>query len=334
MSDPMIARRALLRALAGSLLAAPLAAQAQQAEKLPRVGVLGPGTASETVKVQREPFERGLRELSWTPGVNITIEYRYGGGSPERLAELAAELVGLSVDVIVARGPGAVRAARQASAIIPVVMASTDDPVSDGFVKSLARPGGNTTGIANRSWELDGKRLALLKEALPRLTRVGVLANPRKSRYRENVTTLLASARSLGLRAQVFEVTRAEDIAGAFAAIDKARVGALLVLTDIQVLEPRRAQIVALVDQRRLPAMYPWRFYAEIGGLMCYATSLPDLHHRSATFVDRILKGMKPSDLPVEQPTKFDLVINMRTAKALGLTIPQPLLLLADEVIQ
>jgi putative ABC transport system substrate-binding protein len=327
-------RRAFIGTLAGGLLAAPLAAEAQPAGKLPLVGVLGPGSASDTLKVQREPFERGLRELGWTPGVNITIEYRYGGESSERLSELAAELVRLGVDVIVARGPGAVRAARQASAIIPVVMASTDDPVSDGFVKSLARPGGNTTGIANQSWELDGKRLALLKEVLPRVTSVGVLANPRKSRYRENATTLLASARSLDLRAQVFEVTRAEDIAGAFVAIDKGRVGALLVLTDIQVLEPSRAQIVALANKHRLPAMYPWRFYAEIGGLMSYATSLPDLHRRSATFVDRIVKGVKASDLPVEQPTKFELVINLKAAIALGLTIPPSLLQRADQVIE
>ena len=332
----MIARRTFLAGTGSVLLAAPLAAEALQAGKVPRIGVLNPGSPTESPAVQREPFERGLRELGWTPGSNIFIEYRYADGNTTRLAELAAELVRLEMDIIVARGPVAIRAARQATVTIPIVMASAADPVADGSVKSLAQPGGNTTGIANLVLELDGKRLELLKEALPQLTRVGVLANPRMRprRYKELATGLLADARSLSLQAQVFEITRPEEISSAFAAIDKARIGALLVLADTQVLEPNRAQVVAMASNHRLPAIYPWRYYVEIGGLMSYATSVPGFHYRSATYVDKILKGAKPADLPVEQPTKFELVINLKTAKALGLTIPPSLLARADEVIQ
>jgi ABC-type uncharacterized transport system substrate-binding protein len=329
-------RRGFIVTLGVGLLAVPLAAEAQQAGKVPRIGVLNPGSSTESPAVQREPFERGLRELGWRPGSNIFIEYRYGEGNTTRLAELVAELVRLGMDMIVARGPVAIRAARQATVTIPIVMASAADPVADGSIKSLARPGGNVTGLANLVWELDGKRLELLKEALPQLTRVGVVTNPRMEfrRYEELATGLLAGARSLSLQIQVFEVTRPEGIAAAFAAIDKARVGGLLVLADTQFLESYRTQVVAMASKHRLPAIYPWRYYVEIGGLMSYGASIPGLHYQSAVYVDKILKGAKPADLPVEQPTKFELVINMKTAKALGLTIPPSLLLRADETIQ
>jgi len=201
-------------------------------------------------------------------------------------------------------------------------------------VLSPARPGGNTTGIANLVRELDGKRLALLKELLPQLTRVGVLASPGDTRYKEHVTELRSSARSLSLQVHVFEVTRPAEIEGTFAAIDKARVEAVLVLAGIRVLEPNRAQIVAMASKHRRPSMYSWNFYTEIGGLMSYSANLSELHHRSAGYVDRILKGAKPADLPVEQPTKFELIINLKTAKALGLTIPPSLLLRADQAIE
>ena len=322
-------RRAFLGIV--GLLAVPRAAEAQLAGKVPRVGVLGPGSASGMLHVQREPFERGLRDLGWSPSVNVFLEYRYGGESPTVLATQAAELVGLGVDVIVARGPVAIRAARDASTTIPIVMATTADPERLGFVKSLARPGGNTTGIANLTWELDGKRLQLLKEVLPRLTRVAVLAHQRN---KEQFPAILGAAQSLGLTARVFEVTQPDEIGGAFELIDRSPASALLVATDIQVLEPSRARIVALAARHRLPAMYPWRFYVEIGGLMSYATNLHELHRRSATFVDRILKGTKPSDLPVEQPTTFELTINLKTAKALGVTIPPALVQRADQVIE
>ena len=324
-------RRTFISGITLAVLAAPLAAEAQERAKVPRVGVLGPGNASEMLTVQREPFEQGLRELGWKPGVNVLLEYRYGGESPTQLGKLAAELVTLGVDVLVARGPVAIRAAREATSTIPIVMATTADPERWGFVKSLARPGGTITGIANQTWELDGKRLELLKKMLPHLTRVAVLANPRN---KDEFPAIRGAAQSVGLHARVFEVTRTEEIGGAFELIEKAQVGALLVATDIQVLEPSRARIVAMAARHRQPAMYPWRFYVDIGGLMSYATNLRELHRRSATFVDRILKGAKPSDLPVEQPTKFELVINLKTAKGLGLTIPQPLLLRADQVIE
>ena len=328
-------RRAFLGTLAGGLLAAPLA-EAQQVGKLVRVGVLSPGSSTEAREVQREPFERGLRERGWLSGSTIAVEYRYAEGSVARLADLAAELVRLRVDVLVARGSIAIRAARQATSIIPIVMSSADDPVADGFVKTLARPDANITGIANLVSDLDGKRLALLKETLPGLARVAVLANPNMDlrRYKDRVTALLAHARAMGVDVQVFEITRPQEIADVFGTIDKARVGAVLLRADTQVLEPNRPQVVAMTAKYRLPAMYPWNFYVEIGGLMSYATSIPGFHHRSATYVDRILRGAKPADLPVEQPTKFELVINLKTAKALGLTIPQSLLLRADQVIE
>ena len=328
-------RRAFLGTLAGGLLAAPLA-EAQQVGKLVRVGVLSPGSSTEAREVQREPFERGLRERGWLSGSTIAVEYRYAEGSVARLADLAAELVRLRVDVLVARGSIAIRAARQATSIIPIVMSSADDPVADGFVKTLARPDANITGIANLVSDLDGKRLALLKETLPGLARVAVLANPNMDlrRYKDRVTALLAHARAMGVDVQVFEITRPQEIADVFGKIDKARVGAVLLRADTQVLEPNRPQVVAMTAKYRLPAMYPWNFYVEIGGLMSYATSIPGFHHRSATYVDRILRGAKPADLPVEQPTKFELVINLKTAKALGLTIPQSLLLRADQVIE
>jgi putative ABC transport system substrate-binding protein len=385
-------RRAFIGTLAGALLAG----EAQERAKVPRVGVLGPGSASEMLTVQREPFEQGLRELGWKPDVNVLLEYRYGGESPTQLGKLAAELVGLGVDVLVARGPVAIRAAREATSTIPIVMATTADPERWGFIKSLARPGGTITGIANQTWELDGKRLELLKEVLPHVTRVAVLAN---ARNKNQFPAIRGAAQSVGLHARLFEVTRPEEIGGAFELIEKAEVGALLVATDIQVLEPSRARIVAMAARHRLPAVYPWRFYVDIGGLMSYATNPDDFdplfaamtsrdrpesllvladtvtvanrqrtvefaarsrvpaiyearvfvdagglmsygvdnsdhYRRAVVYIDKILKGAKPADLPVEQPTKFELVINLKTAKALGLTIPPSLLQRADQVIE
>jgi len=317
------------------LLVAPLAGAAQQPANAPRVGVLTPQKSTEPPTLQREPFERGLRELGWGPGSTIIIEYRYGEGRNERLPELAAELVRLKVDVIVTRGPQATRAARQATGTIPIVMSSTSDPVRDGFVASLARPGGNITGLSSLAQgPLEGKRLELLKETVPRLARVADLLNPLMDRDGAITREITTAARFLGLEVQTFEVKTPQDIAKAFAAIGKARVGALLVRADPSILEPNLKQVVSLALQHRLPAMYPWQMYVDAGGLMSYATSIPAFHHRSATYVDKILKGAKPADLPVEQPTRFELVINMKTAKALGLTIPASVLIRADQVIQ
>ncbi len=327
-------RRAFLGTLAGGLLAGREVAGGQQTGKVPRIGVLFSGSSSETSATQREPFERGLRDLGWFPGSNIVIEYRFGEGSQERLETAAAEVARQGMDVFVARANGAVRAAQRASPTIPIVMSTVDDPVASGFVKSLARPGGRITGIANLVSQLDGKRLELLKETIRGLTRVAVLTNPAMSVYERSVAHRGDIAHNLGLDLREFKVTRPDGIARTFDAIDGAHVGALLVVADTLVLEPNRLQIVDNAAKHRLPTMYPWRFYTEIGGLMSYASDLPASHRRSAVYVDKILKGAKPGDLPVEQPTKFELVINLRTAKTLGLTISPSILLRADQVIE
>jgi putative ABC transport system substrate-binding protein len=312
-------------------LAVGLSADAQPTSQVPRVGVLNPGSSTESPAVQREPFERGLRELGWEPGSNICIEYRYAEGQSARIDELAAELVRLKVDVIVVRSHPVVAAARRATSSIPIVMSSAADPVGAGYVKSLSRPGGHVTGIANLTWELESKRLELLKSAVAGLTRVGVLENPSRQ---PASAALAAASRALGLQIQIFTVTRAEDLVETFAAMSRARVGAILLRADVLVLEPNRAQVAALAARHRLPAMYPWRFYVDVGGLMSYAENIPAFHHRSASYVDRILKGAKPAEMPVEQPTKFELVVSLKAARALGLTIPHNFLLRADEVIE
>jgi putative ABC transport system substrate-binding protein len=224
----------------------------------------------------------------------------------------------------------AIRAARGITDVVPIVMSSGADPVENGLVKSLARPGGNITGIANLVQELEGKRLEMLKEAVPGVARVAILGNPRNSPG----TRLPAAGRALGLETQTFGVSRVGDLAETFAAMSRARVGAVLLRADTLVLEPNRARVTELAARHRLPAMYPWRFYVDAGGLVSYATSIPAFHHRSASYVDRILRGARPGDLPVEQPTKFELVVNLKTAKALGLTIPQSVVLRADEVVE
>jgi putative tryptophan/tyrosine transport system substrate-binding protein len=330
MSSPrVIGRRAVVSGLAIAAVTGPWEVRAQPA-RVPRVGILTPGHSTESPSVQREPFERGLRELGWTPGSTILLEYRYAEGRADRLAELAADLVRLKVDVIVARSAVAIRAAQRATDVVAIVMSSGADPVADGLVKSLARPGGNITGIANLVQELEGKRLELLKEAVPGVARVAILGNPGNSPG----TRLPAASRALGLETQTFVAHRADDLAETFAAMSRARVGAVLVWADTLVLEPNRARVTELAARHRVPAMYPWRFYVDAGGLMSYATSIPAFHHRSATYVDRILKGVRPGDLPIEQPTKFELVINLKTAKALGLTIPQSVVLRADELVE
>jgi putative ABC transport system substrate-binding protein len=314
----------------------PLVAEAQPPTRVPRVGVLSPQKSTESPTVQREPFEQGLRELGWVPGTSLILEYRYAEGQPEQLPERAADLVRLKVDVIVARGPQAIRAAQQATATIPIVMSAAADPVRAGFVTSLARPGGNTTGLALFSDDVGGKQLQILKEALPALSRVAILVNPIMSTDQDDpfIKGISPAAHSAGVATQIFAITRPDDIAETFTAMKRGRVDGLLIRADPNVLEPNLTQVVAQAFKHRLPAMYPWRFYVEAGGLMSYATNVSDIHRRSATYVSRILRGEKPSALPVELPTKFELVINLKTAKALGLTIPQTLLQRADQVIQ
>jgi putative ABC transport system substrate-binding protein len=325
-------RTAVAVTLLASMLVPSVDAHAQASARIPRVGVLSPGSSTESPTVQREPFERGLRELGWAPGSSIIIEYRYAEGVTARLSELATELVKLKVDVIVARSNPAILAARQSTASIPIVMASANDPIAAGFIKSLARPDANVTGIANMILELQAKRLELLKAAIGSIARVGLLDNV--AAPCQSGVILNAAGRALGLEIQPFTVSRSEALAETFVAMSRARVDAVLVQADGLLLDSAHSQIVALAAKHRLPAMYPWRLYVDVGGLMCYAQGISEFHYRAASYVDRIVKGAKPADLPVEQSAKFELVVNLRAARALGLTIPPSFLLRANEVIE
>jgi putative tryptophan/tyrosine transport system substrate-binding protein len=328
-------RRRFIEVIAGGLLAAPLAAEAQQAAKVPRIGFLSLNLAPNPHL--HEAFRRGLRELGYVEGRNVVIEIRDAEGKPERLPALAAELVALKVDVIVTGGgtPAAL-AAKQATKTIPIVFASAPDPVTDGLVTSLARPGGNVTGSSNLNPELVGKCLEQLKQAAPRVSRVAVLWQPGFINERTDKDMLKAAdvaAQALGVRLQVVEARGPTDIDRALSKMTMARAGALTVLPSAMLFTERR-RLVDLAAKNRLPAMYPQREFVDAGGLMAYGPNLADLFRRAATYVDKILKGAKPGDLPVEQPTKFELVINLKTAKALGLTIPPSVLGRADQIIE
>jgi len=315
-----------------SLALAPLAAGAQLATKVRRVGLLITGS-SQGVQPLLDAFRQGLRELGYVEGQSIAIEYRWAEGKYERLSDLATELVRLKLDVIVAVATPAVQAAKQATKAIPIVMLSVGDPVASGFVASVARPGGNITGLANIAPDLVGKQLQLLREVVPTFSLVAVLWNPANPSNASQLREAETAARALGVRVQPLEAQGPSDIDRAFAAMTRERAGALLVLSD-SMLIVQRERIADLAAKSRLPAMYGLRLHAEAGGLMAYGANLLDLVRLTATYVDKILKGAKPADLPVEQPTKFELVINLKTAKALGLTIPQSLLQRADQVIQ
>jgi putative ABC transport system substrate-binding protein len=317
------------------LTIAPLAAGAQQTGKVPRVGVLSPLSGSDP-QVQRaqDVFRQALRELGYVEGQSIAIEYRWAEGESERLPDLATELVRLKVDVIVTFGgvPPA-QAAQRATNTIPIIMTGTADPVAAGLVASLARPGGNITGTTIISHELVGKELELLREVVPKVSRVAVLWNPANPGNVHQLRAAETAARALGLRLQPQEARRPSEIDRAFAAMARERAGALLVLLD-SIFYNQRERIADLAAKNRLPAIYGLSLHAEAGGLMAYGANRFDISRRAAGYVDRILKGAKPADLPVEQPTKFELFINLKTAKALGLTIPQTLLQRADEVLQ
>jgi putative tryptophan/tyrosine transport system substrate-binding protein len=316
--------------LAVSLTLAPLAVEAQR-PSTPRVGVLSPGKPPPGDAFrQQEHFEAGLRELGWTPGSNVVIDYRYADGNLDQLPVLAAELVRIPVNVIVARGL-TIRAAREATATIPIVMAADPDPVRSGFVVSLARPGGNITGLSTLAPDLEAKQLELLRAALPELTRIGVLANA-NSPSTDETTRLEATTRALHLALTESRINRSEQLAPAFAAMKQAGMGAVLFRYDLWFIDPK--QVATLVRQHRLPTMHNLRQFVEAGALVSYGVDFAYLHRRVATYVDKLIKGAKAADLPVEQPTKFELVINLKTAKALGLTIPQTLLLRADQVIE
>jgi putative tryptophan/tyrosine transport system substrate-binding protein len=311
-----------------SLHAVPLAATAQPAGKVWRIGYLNAGSGRIV-----EAFRQGLRDLGYVEGQNIVIEYRQADGQLNRLADLAAELVRLPVDVLVTPGENAARVAQQATHTIPIVLAAGSDPVGLGLVASLARPGGNLTGLSLMGSELEGKRLELLKEAVPTASRVGVLFNPASIGAVHQWRETERAARSLGVQLYALEGRQADELEHAFATATSAGAGALIVLRSFP-LETHRTRILQLAAQSRLPVISDLRSFVDDGGLMSYGPSLPDLFRRAATYVDKILKGAKPGDLPVEQPTKFELIINLKTAKAMGLTIPPTLLFQADEVIR
>jgi putative tryptophan/tyrosine transport system substrate-binding protein len=325
---------ALIIPLALGLLVAPLAAEAQQATKGHRLGWLMSGSPPPDRDPFLEAFRQGLYDLGYAEGQNLIIEYRYAEGSQERLRDLAAELVRLKVEVIVAGGASAIRAAQHATRTIPIVMRGTSDAVGQGFVASLARPGGNITGLSNLMVALPGKRLELLKETVPQSARIAVLANPGAPYHESWISNLTMAAQALGLQLHVVELRRADELDTAFAAMTQERADALILLEDSLLLSGLRGRIVDLAAKHRLPAMYAWRELVVAGGLMSYGPSQLDMHRRTAVYVDKILKGTKPADLPVEQPTKFEFVINLKTAQALDLTIPPSILFQADEVIR
>ncbi len=327
----MIGRRTFIGTIAVGVLGAPVAASAQPTGKIHRIGYLSLSSA-ENGKSAMAPFEQRLRDLGYVEGKNTVIERRYADLDSARAQAQAAELVRLGVDIIVAPATGVAHAAKNATQAIPIVMAATD-PVATGLVTSLARPGGNVTGFTNIAPEVTGKQVELLRETRPKLGRVAILVNPANPSTVRVVAEAEAGAQRFGVRILVFEVRAAGDLDLAFAAMARERAEALLVQGD-PVMMAGRARIASLAARQRLPQIYVLREHVDAGGLMSYGASYPDLLRRAADYVDKILRGAQPGDLPVEQPTKFELVINMKTAKALGLTIPHPLVQRADEVIQ
>jgi putative tryptophan/tyrosine transport system substrate-binding protein len=327
-------RREFITLLGGAVaapLAWPLAARAQQPGKLPTIGFLGASTSS-TASQWTAAFLQRLRELGWSEGRTIAVEYRWAEGRNERSAEIAAEFVRLKVDVIVTSATANVVAAKQATSVIPIVFAAAADPVGARLVAALAQPGGNVTGLSIQQTDTAAKRLELLREVVPGLRRLAILVNIGNPAAVLDMGEVQTAARTLGLEVASFEFRRGEDIAIAFEAL-KGRADALYVCND-PLVNTNRIRINTLALGARLPTMHAIREYVEAGGLMSYGANFPDLFRRAAEFVDKILRGAKPADLPVEQPTKFDLVINLTTAKALGLKIPEGFLLRADEVIE
>ena len=314
------------------LLALGVIAEAQQPKKIPRIGYLA-ATSLSVNAARIEAFKQGLRELGYVEGKNIVIEWRSAEGKLDRLPAFAAELVHLKVDVIVTAGQSSTRPANEATRTIPIVMAQDPDPVGAGFIASLARPGGNITGLSSLSPEISGKRLELLKETVPRLSRVVVLGTSTTPSNAQALRETELAAGALTVKLQYLDVRGSKDIETAFRAASKERAEAVLVLGG-PVLSSQRAQVVELAGNSHLPAIYGQPETVEAGGLMSYSVSYTDLYRRAATYVDKILKGAKPADLPVEQPMKFELVINLKAAKQIGLTIPPNVLLRADKVIK
>jgi putative ABC transport system substrate-binding protein len=308
-------------------------AEAQQAKKIPKIAYLAPSTPAAVAHLI-EAFRQGLREHGYVEGKDFVLELRYGDGKAERLAELARELVSLKVDVILTSTDGAIAVVKQQTQTIPIVMATSTDPVGTGFVASLARPGGNITGLSVISPELGGKRLELLREVAPRLSRVAFIWNPEIPGATLEYKEVEGASHSLGLQLQFLEVRRSDDLQNVFSAVTKGRAEALILAWPNPVLFSNRDQLTSFAQRNRLPAIYAQKEFVDAGGVMSYGPNLADLYRRAATYVDKILKGAKPADLPVEQPTKFELVINLKAAKQIGLTIPPNVLARADRVIR
>jgi len=318
--------------LIAALLLTVSIAEAQQAKKSARIGFLS-GTSPSTATGRLNAFRQGLGELGYVEGKNIIIEYRWSEGKRERLPDLAAELVRLKVDIIVTGGPQTTRPAKQATSTIPIVMAQDPDPVGNGFVASLARPGGNITGLSSLAPELGGKQLELMKEIVPRLSHVAVFGTSTTSGNAQELREVELAAKAFGVKVQYLDVLSPKDIETGFRAASKGRADAILMLAG-PVLVSQLAQVVDHAEKSRVPAIYPQTEYTETGGLMYYGTNTPDLFRRAATYVDKILKGEKPANLPIEQPKKFEFIINLKAAKQIGLTIPPNVLARADKVIR
>jgi putative ABC transport system substrate-binding protein len=320
------------RTFCSMLLALPFPAHAQQAKKVPRIGFLfnlSPSAAAARV----DAFRQGLRELGYVEGENIVIEWRYAEGKLDRISALAAELVRLKVDIIVTSGPSVTRAAKEATVTIPIVMTFDSDPVGDGFVASLARPGGNITGLSTLAPELSGKRLEILREVVPKLSRVAVLGTSTAPGHAQMIKEIELAAKAFGVKLQNLDVVDSKDIETGFRAASKGRAQALLTLAG-GILSSQRGQIAELTVKNRLPAIYHQSLFVEAGGLMFYGVNILDLDRRAATYVDKILKGRTPADLPVEQPMRFEFVISLPAAKKIGLTIPPNVLVRATRVIR
>ena len=318
--------------LIGSAAAWPIAARAQQAGKVHRIGVLE--TISTTLNVANfYALREGLRQLGYAEGQNLVIEYRSADGRDDRFPGLARELLALKVDVIVTRGTPAAKAVKNATSTVPVVMTASGDPVGVGLVTSLARPGGNITGLSAIVGELSPKRLELIREIVPGLARIAVLANTSNDAVRRDWARIETAARSLGVQSQLLDLRKSDALGPTFDDAGARRADALVVVIDA-ITQANQQRIVDLAMKHRLPAIYSSREFVDAGGLISYGVSYPDLYRRAATYVDKILKGTKPADLPVVQPTKFELVINLKTAKALGIEVPPSLLALADGVIE
>jgi putative ABC transport system substrate-binding protein len=328
-----MSKRNFVFALGAIFLTLSFPVEAQQAKKVPRIGYLGVAPIS-ALSERIEPFRQSLRELGYVEGKNIFIERRSAEGKPDRMPTLAAELVQLKVDVIVTAGSNATRPAKAATATIPIVMAQDDDPVVNGFVASLAQPGGNITGLSQLSPEISGKRLELIREIVPKLSRVAIFGTSTSAANAKSLEDLQAAAAVMKVQLQYIDVLNPKQIETAFRAAAKERADAVLWLVSGSISRPQRTQIIELAVKSRLPAIYAQAAFVEAGGFVSYGVNFTDLDRRAAIYVDKILKGAKPADLPVEQPMKFELIVNLKTAKQIGLTIPPNVLARADRVIR